>query len=86
MNQIDLIQLYFDKVQSRDHTGYEAMLMDLYRAITCFRYYESFELFMRVNPEFVEAKKDIKDLWKEFETLTDSQLAEVGLEILQDLY
>tara|TARA_B100001989_G_C24452219_1_gene419613 strand:+ start:326 stop:640 length:315 start_codon:yes stop_codon:yes gene_type:complete len=85
--QVELVTCFFDH-----HTGaelakdfYKSMLVDLYRAITCYRMYNSLEEFMRINPELAECRSDIKELWAEFERLSSAELAEVALELLKDI-
>ncbi len=61
------------------------MALDLYRAITCYRYYDSLQEFLDTNPELAEHSEDIVELWTEFDTLTSQELAEISLKLLEDL-
>jgi hypothetical protein len=81
-NQIELVNKFFDTRKQED--GLQEMVVDLYRAITCYRMYDSLEQFMQVNPELENCRPDIKELWAEFDRLSTEELAEVALELLQD--
>lgn len=84
--QIELITSFFNSYSDEKELGfYQSMVVDLYRAITCYRMYDSLEEFMAINPELNDCRDDIEELWKEFAKLTDSELSEVALELLKDL-
>jgi hypothetical protein len=61
------------------------MVVDLYRAITCFRMYDSLDEFMAINPELEDCRLDIEELWKEFSRLSTEELADVALELLREI-
>lgn len=85
-SQIELVTNFFSRYSDeKDLDYYKSMVVDLYRAITCFRIYESIEEFMRINPELEESRSDIEELWLEFERLSPEDLADVALELLRDI-
>ncbi len=85
-NQAELVTSFFNSYTDDKELGfYQAMIVDLYRAITCYRMYDSLEEFMAINPELNDCKEDIEELWKEFDKLTEPELADVALELLKDL-
>lgn len=85
-DQVELITTFFNSYTDEKELGfYQSMVVDLYRAITCYRMYDSLEEFMNLNPELNECKEDIAELWTEFSKLSDNELAEVALELLKDL-
>jgi hypothetical protein len=47
--------------------------------------YDSLEEFMAINPELKDCREDIVELWQEFDKLSDEELADVALELLQDI-
>lgn len=82
-SQVELVAKFFNSYT--EESGMQGMLVDLYRAITCYRMYDSLEEFMQINPEMAEARSDIKELWSEFDKLSSQELAEVALELLEDM-
>lgn len=85
--QVELVTCFFDHYdeEEMEEDFYKSMLVDLYRAITCYRMYNSLEEFMKINPELKDCSADIKDLWSEFDKLSSEELAEVALELLKDI-
>lgn len=84
--QVELVTSFFNHHTDIDEKDfYRSMLVDLYRAITCYRMYNSLEEFMRINPELEGCHKDIRELWSEFDRLSSAELAEVALELLRDI-
>lgn len=84
--QVELVTSFFagySEAQEMDY--YKSMIVDLYRAITCYRMYDSLEEFMAINPELNDCRQDIEELWKEFDRLSEPELAEVALELLRDM-
>lgn len=85
-SQVELVTTFFGHFTNDQEIGYyKSMIIDLYRAITCYRMYDSLEEFLAINPELKECRSDIVELWHEFDKLNDSELAEVALELLQDI-
>lgn len=80
--QIDLTLQFFNKTKSKGH--YAEMCLDLYRAITCYRWYDTLEEFMDINPELKNSRKDIAGLWKEFDQLTESEIAEIAIDLMTE--
>jgi hypothetical protein len=84
--QLELISSFFEtRVNDEGLNFYQSMVLDLYRAITCFRMYDSVAEFLEINPELKDCKLDIDELWKEFGKLTQQELAEISLELLQEI-
>jgi|GEM_PF-1548225 len=83
--QMILVTRFFEAASRRDNGLYASMALDLYRAITCYRYYDSLQEFLDTNPELDEHKQDIVELWQEFDTLSSQELAEISLKLLEDL-
>jgi hypothetical protein len=85
--QVELVTSFFNHFSEAEveEDFFKSMLVDLYRAITCYRMYNSLEEFMRINPELEDCKADIKELWSEFDKLSSEELAEVALELLKDI-
>ena len=85
--QVELVTSFFNHFNEPEveEDFFRSMLVDLYRAITCYRMYNSLEEFMRINPELEECRADIKELWSEFDKLSSEELAEVALELLKDI-
>ncbi len=83
--QMQLVTRFFESCTSRDKGLYASMALDLYRAITCYRYYDSLGEFLSTNPELSEHTKDIVELWTEFDSLSSQELAEIALKLLEDL-
>ncbi len=83
--QMKLVTRFFEACTKKDNGLYASMALDLYRAITCYRYYDSLQDFLDTNPELDEHKQDIVELWKEFDTLSSQELAEISLKLLEDL-
>ncbi len=83
--QMLLVTRFFESNSRKDNGLYASMALDLYRAITCYRYYDSLQEFLDTNPELDEHKQDIVELWQEFDTLSSQELAEISLKLLEDL-
>jgi len=84
--QVELVTTFFSFHSTEDTKDfYKSMVVDLYRAITCFRMYDSLGEFMAINPELEDCKLDIEELWKEFARLSPEELAEVALELLREI-
>ena len=85
--QVELVTCFFNNYNEAEveEDFFKSMLVDLYRAITCYRMYNSLEEFMRINPELEDCRADIKELWGEFDKLNSEELAEVALELLKDI-
>jgi len=86
-SQVDLVTNFFDRyadLEGEDN-AYRSMLVDLYRAITCYRMYNNLEEFLAINPELTVCETDIRELWSEFDQLSSEELAQVALELLQDI-
>lgn len=84
--QVELITNFFGRYTDEKELGYyKSMIVDLYRAVTCYRMYDSLDEFLEINPELHDCKEDIVELWSEFDKLSDNELAEVALELLQDI-
>jgi hypothetical protein len=84
--QVELVTSFFSFHSTE--TGkdfYKSMVVDLYRAITCFRMYDSLDEFMAINPELEDCRNDIEELWKEFGRLSPEDLADVALELLREI-
>lgn len=84
-NQIKLVSTFFEKIDNCEDDAFGCMLLDLYRAITCYRMYNSLDEFMRINPELEDCRSDVRELWAEFDKLTEEELAEVALELLEGI-
>ena len=85
-SQVELVTNFFSHFTDDKELGYyKSMIVDLYRAITCYRMYDSLEEFMAINPELKDCREDIVELWQEFDRLSDEELADVALELLQDI-
>ncbi len=85
-SQVELVTSFFSHFTDDKELGYyKSMIIDLYRAITCYRMYDSLEEFMAINPELKDCREDIVELWQEFDKLSDEELADVALELLQDI-
>ncbi len=85
-SQVELVTNFFSHFTDDKELGYyKSMIVDLYRAITCYRMYDNLDEFMAINPELKDCKEDIIELWQEFDKLTDEELADVALELLQDI-
>ena len=63
----------------------KGLLVDLYRAITCYRHYGDLDTFLKLNPEMEECKEDIAELFREFSSLSPEELACVSIELLTDI-
>ena len=51
-SQVELVTSFFSHFTDDKELGYyKSMIVDLYRAITCYRMYDSLEEFMAINPE-----------------------------------
>ncbi len=83
--QMVLVTRFFESCTKKATGLYASMALDLYRAITCYRYYDSLQEFLDTNPELDEHKQDIVELWTEFDTLSSQELAEISLKLLEDL-
>ncbi|MCE2928530.1 MAG: hypothetical protein LW817_02745 [Candidatus Caenarcaniphilales bacterium] len=84
--QVELVTAFFGQyTEDKDLDYYKSMIVDLYRAITCYRMYGSIEEFMKINPELEDSRTDIEELWKEFSRLSNEELADVALELLKDI-
>ena len=83
--QVELVTSFFNTQADKEEDFFKSMLVDLYRAITCYRMYNSLEEFMKINPELEDCRHDIQELWAEFDQLTSEELAEVALELLADI-
>ncbi|MEY3370132.1 MAG: hypothetical protein RLZZ361_802 [Cyanobacteriota bacterium] len=84
--QVELVTTFFGFFSTDNSKDfYKSMVVDLYRAITCFRMYDSLDEFMAINPELEDCKRDIEELWKEFARLSSQELAEVALELLREI-
>lgn len=84
-DQVSLVTQFFKFKTDNHNDFYKSMITDLYRAITCYRMYDSVNEFLAINPELNDCKADIEALWFEFDRLSDSELAEVALELLTDI-
>lgn len=84
-DQMQLVSQFFDSFSGEELGLYKSMALDLYRAIICYRYYDSIEEFLDTNPELEEHKNEILELWKEFDNLSFQELAEISLKLLEDL-
>ncbi len=84
--QVELVTGFFETYADDEKLSfYQSMVLDLYRAITCFRMYDSIDEFLELNPELQDCKDDINELWKEFSKLTQEEVAEISLELLQEI-
>lgn len=84
--QVELVTNFFSHyTDEKEMDYYKSMIVDLYRAVTCFRMYDNLEEFMAVNPELEECRNDIVQLWEEFSKLSQEELAEVALELLKEI-
>jgi hypothetical protein len=85
--QVELVTCFFNHFREGEveEDFFKSMLVDLYRAITCYRMYNSLDEFMRINPELEDCRSDIRELWAEFDKLSSQELAEVALELLKDI-
>lgn len=84
--QVELVTTFFGHhTTDKEKDFYKSMVVDLYRAITCYRMYDSLDEFMAINPELEECRTDIVELWKEFDRLSCEELAEVALELLKEI-
>lgn len=84
--QVELVTDFFEAFSQDGYlSSYQEMVLDLYRAITCFRMYDSVAEFLELNPELLECKDDIDELWKELSKLTQEEIAEISLELLQEI-
>jgi hypothetical protein len=84
--QVELVTNFFSHyTDEKEMDYYKSMIVDLYRAVTCFRMYDSLDEFMSVNPELEECRLDIEQLWEEFGRLSGEELAEVALELLKEI-
>ncbi len=84
-DQVALVTNFFKFKNYSQNDFYKSMITDLYRAITCYRMYDSIEEFLRINPELQECRGDIQALWYEFDKLSETELAEVAIELLTDI-
>lgn len=85
-SQVELVTTFFSNFINDQEIGYyKSMVVDLYRAITCYRMYDNLNEFLAMNPELTDCKSDIVELWYEFDKLSETELAEVALELLQDI-
>lgn len=84
-NQSTIVSSYFKSLESKERDGFEELLIDLYRAIHCYRMYGSIEKFFELNPELLVTRSDIEDLWKQFKIISNEDLAELSLDLLQDI-
>lgn len=85
-SQVELVTSFFSKFADDRELGYyKSMVVDLYRAITCYRMYDNLDEFLSINPELKDAREDVIELWQEFDKLSEPELAEVALELLQDI-
>lgn len=75
--QVDLLLTFLNTKH-----GINDMYMDLYKAISCYRLYDSFDELLDLNPELLNVKLDLKELWDELDKMTESELAEVSLDLL----
>ena len=82
MNQLELTSRFFRG--KRGNSTYGEMCLDLYRAITCYRMYDGVSEFMKLNPELESSREDVKELWDEFDKLTEENLADVALALLSE--
>jgi hypothetical protein len=83
--QVKLITRFFTSYNKEQVGPYQSLVLDLYRAITCYRLYDNLETFFEVNPELEACREDIVDLWKEFQNLSHEELAEISIKLLEDL-
>lgn len=84
--QVELVTSFFSHyTDEKEMDYYKSMIVDLYRAVTCFRMYDSLDEFMAVNPELEDCRHDIVQLWDEFGRLSQEDLAEVALELLKEI-
>ena len=75
-SQVELLLKFFEANKYKSHEA------DLYKAITCYRLYDSLDEFLNLNPELEPHKDEFVTLWAEFSRLTGEELAEVALELL----
>lgn len=81
----ELLRLFFDKYLAQDINLEQAMAIDLYRAINCYRYYNDVDLLVEANPEACEHREEILALWEEFDRLSAQELAEISIKALQEV-
>ena len=83
--QVQLVTRFFSDQSMQDLGTYQSMALDLYRAITCYRLYDSKDVFIAANPELMNCKQDIDELWREFDKLSSPELAEIAIKLLEDI-
>lgn len=84
-DQIQLVGDFFRIYSQKELRPRQGVVLDLYRAICCYRLYKDVNNFLDINPELVEYKHDIELLWGEFASLSETELAEVCLRLLQEV-
>lgn len=84
-NQPALVDRFFKSFDGKEVTIRQFQLIDLYRAIHCYRMYRSVDDFFTINPELEAGREDITDLWAEFGKTSNEELAELALDILMDI-
>jgi hypothetical protein len=82
-DQVELVSKYFKYFKNKELTKAEKTSLFLYKAIQSYRMYNSLVQLLEINPEFVGT--GIENLWEEFDSLTPAKLADISLDILQDI-
>lgn len=85
VDQDQLLNRFFKTYYEKDMDLNQAMALDLYRAINCYRYYRNVDMFIELNPEATEHREEIESLWLEFHKLSDNELAEIALKALEEI-
>lgn len=75
---LELVLKFFESKHGINQTH-----LDLIKAINCYRLYDNLDQLLALNPELLEVKADLVELWNEFDNLTDSELSGVVLELMR---
>ena len=84
-NQPALVDRFFKSFDGKEVTMAQCELIDLYRAIHCYRMYRDLETFFTINPELETNRSSITELWADFKKVSNEMLAEVALEVLEEI-
>lgn len=86
LNEHDqMLSAFFNKYLNKDITLHQAMAIDLYRAINCYRYYHDVEALIEANPEAEAHRSEVVSLWEEFDRLSAKELSEIAIKALQEV-
>lgn len=85
INQDYLLNNFFGTYIDKRLDVNQAMALDLYRAINCYRHCGDVDEFVELNPEAIEHKDEVELLWNEFDRLSLGELADIAIKALEEV-